>query len=74
MHQSCNREDPQYGNTDPADDIIVIGKVRFAFLAPEYLIGSEIDVVRKTHGDLYRLAFPLPPTSQGKSWRASSTR
>jgi hypothetical protein len=57
----------------PTDDIIVIGKVRFAFLAPEYFVGSEIDVVRKTHGDLYRFAFPLPPTSQEKSWSASST-
>jgi hypothetical protein len=47
--------------THSADDIIVVGKVRFALLAAEDFVGSEVHVVRKTHYDLSKPAFPLPP-------------
>jgi hypothetical protein len=35
--------------------------VRFALLAAEDFVGSEVHVVRKTHYDLSKPAFPLPP-------------
>ena len=47
-------------DTNPADNIIVIGKMGFAMLAPKDLVCCEIYVVFKAHDEL-RCPMSTPP-------------